>query len=58
MKKNDNKVLKCLIGFYKKIDERCNRFINELLDDKPQSKYSLLDTLRAKFAKRKTKDEQ
>lgn len=58
MKKNDNVMLKRLVAFYKKLDERCNRFMNELLDDKSQNSHSLLNTLRAKFAKRKAKDRQ
>lgn len=59
MKKNDNTKPNGFISFYRKLNERCNKFLNELLDDKPRTdKSSLLDTIRAKFKKCKAKDTQ
>lgn len=58
MKKNDDTMLNRFIGFYKKLNERCNKVLNEILDEKPQGKPSLLDKFRAKCAKHKAKDRE
>ena len=59
MKKNDSTKPNRFISLYRKLNERCNKFLNELLDDKPRTdKLSLLDKIRAKFTECKAKDKQ
>lgn len=58
MKKNDDTMLNQLYRLYKKLNERCNSFFNEILDEKPRNKDSLLNKIRAKFAKYRAKDKK
>lgn len=58
MKKNDTAKSNRFVSFYHKLNQRCDKFLNELLDDSAQGKPSLLDRIRAKFTKCKAKGKQ